>query len=305
MSNPALRGNDLTYDFFTLPDVEFTKKKGEVNETSKNKRSIEEINNLTGILNCKFNGDMDCQIKFLNTYLNKKENLIGKLNANFTSLQEEMKKIGSIYCNISGILSDLKNLSEENCDSESEINSYLNYEVLYKSISKNYLKQNNILEVEFKDFFEFLKNEINTFKDKCLIYDEIKEDYFKHINNMKSKQEKLFNVKNFQKWELSPEDLEKTDSFVLNDKEKAFKIMCFNDRKVVEKKLNKLGVCCYSVLNEIEKFKYYYGKVFNDHFSSISERNKEYLSDVFEVMKTLNNGNDKIKRSSSFKKGLS
>lgn len=190
---------------------------------------------------------------------------------------------------ISETFKQLRVLSEDYKDNKTEKETYQQMENTYKELSLNYKSQNNIIETDFKEFFDYYKLEVNTFKERTQLFEDYKEEYFKAYSNLKVKKEKLFNLKNIHKWELSIEDLETADNSLLNNKELAFSKMCKSDTIILNKKLTKLGVSAYSMLNEMNKFKFFYGKIFESHFSTLCERNTEFLSQIFAIIKSLGN----------------
>mmetsp|Transcript_27360 Transcript_27360/g.28462 ORF Transcript_27360/g.28462 Transcript_27360/m.28462 type:complete len:166 (-) Transcript_27360:48-545(-) len=158
-----------------------------------------------------------------------------------------------------------------------------------------YNSQINIVESEFKEFFDYFKLELTTYREKSQLFDEYKEDYYKSYNNLKNKKEKLFALKNTHKWELDPNHAQ--DEVPFSDKTACFKIMCHADNVNLRKKLKKLGVCSYSLLNEMHKFKVYYGKQFHRHFSTLTMRNKDFLTEIVSIIKTLSINTERIKKS--------
>lgn len=297
---PSIKASEILYDFLTVSnEIDFSKTKTDY-EISPSSNKLENLRNLQGILYCKYNKNYDTQNSFIKDYLKQKDNLLGKLYSAYSNLQDELKKVSNLVTIVSETYKQLKSISIEFHDPLTISDTYSNLEKIYKDLSCNYNKQVNIIETEFKDFFEYFRQEIISFKEKTEIFEDLKEEYFKAFKNLQSKKERLFILKNLQKWELKPEEFETADANVLNNKPLAFKIMCYEDSTALEKKLRKLGVCSYSLLNEMHKFKLFYGKMFHYHFSNMSARNTEFLSDVFLLIKVLNlNNNESIKRNNT------
>ena len=66
-------------------------------------------------------------------------------------------------------------------------------------------------------------------KSMFYIYEFVKNSYETFSKNLMNKKEELFQNKNFSKWELDNNFNEKELTFIQNDKEKAFEIMCADE----------------------------------------------------------------------------
>lgn len=296
---PTIKASNVIYDFLTITsDVEFAKKKFEYENISSTNK-LENFNNLQGILYCRYNPECDKQNGYIKEYIKTTDSLLSKLNNTYCAIQEEYKKISDLLNNLSDIYKQLKETSRDYDDPYPITQTYSVFENTYKDLGSNFGKQIGIIDREFIDFFDYFKQELVIFKDKVSIFEEYREEFFKAEKNLKSKKEKLFHVKNLQKWELAQEDLDKADGNILFNKELAMQLMCKNDSLNVEKRLKRLGVSSYSLLNEMHKLKIYYARAYHNHFSSLTERNSDFLSEVFSIVKTfsINNENLKFRRS--------
>ncbi len=292
---PTIKSSNLIFDFLTITnEVEFSKRKS-LYEDSSSTNKLENFNNLQGILYCRYNQETDKQSGYIKDYIKITDSLLSKLSGTYSAIEEQYKIISALMNNLSDIYKQLKDVSRDYDDPYSITQTYTVFENTYKDLGNNFNKQVGIIDKEFSDFFDYFRQELGIFREKVTIFEDYKEDYFKAEKNLKLKKEKLFNIKNLHKWELAQEDLEKADGNILYNKELAMQLMCKNDTVNVEKKLKRLGVSSYSLLNEMHKLKIYYSRVFHSHFSNLSERNSDFLSEVFSIIKTFTVNKENLK----------
>jgi len=285
---PLFKCSYLLYDFLTISDeIDFNKKKKEY-ELMDGVHKLKETKNLEGILYSKFNKTISSSQKVLKEYTNINEILLSKLTNNYNTLISDFEKIHFTLKNISDTYKQLKDLSEEFNDPFSITNTYSLLEKLNGELSSNYSKQMNLLEIDLKEFFEYHKNEFDTFKENINIYDENKREYISYNSSLKYKKEKLFKTNDIKKFEINPEDLENIDEQSIKEyRSVAFKIMCKPETKIVEDKRRKLGVCSFALINDFVKLRNTHSRSLRNHFIELSGKNNDLLADVFGLVKLL------------------
>lgn len=256
---------------------------------------LKDTRNLEGILYSKFNKEYSKQQKVLRDYVNINEILLSRLAIAYNNLKLDFEKISGSLINISEIYAQLKATSDEYFDPSPITDSYSMLEKLNKDWGLSYKKQINVFETDFKEYFEFLRVELDSMKEQISHYQDYKDEYLRYYNNLKGKKEKLFKTQALHKWEMSEEDLHKADSSLLSNKEAAFKLMCKKDSLVVEEKRRKLGVCCHSLLSDFFKVRSFHAKKFKNHFINLCGRNSEVLADVFGLVKLLHMNAQELK----------
>ena len=301
---PVVKASHLFYDFLTIKEETYFNKKKAEYEMTEGVHKLKDTINLEGILYSKFSKDLSKQQKVLRDYVNYNEILLGKLTAQYDVLKLDFEKISSTLNNISDLYKQLYETSDEYVDPFSMTNTYSTLRDLNKEWSKSYKKQIQVNEEDFKEFFDYYRCELEAIKEHITTYEENKQDYLRYYNTLKHKKEKLFKLGNPAKWELTDEDSANLDKSRIEDKHYAFSLMCKKDAKTVEDKRRQLGVICHNLQSDFLKMRSYHSRRYEKHFSDIAGKNKEVLSDVFNLVKILhmNSELEKKRRESNLEK---
>lgn len=284
---PVIKASNILYDFLTIrEESDFNKKKADY-EASEGVHKLHDTNNLEGILYSKFNKDLSKQHKILRDYVNINELLFAKLTEQYDVLKTDFEKISNTLQAISEIYKQLFETSEEFFDPFSMANTYSTMKDLNLQWSESYKKQSTVNEEDFKEFFDYYRCELDALKEHITVYQDSKDDYLRYYNSLKNKKEKLFKLKNSQRWEMSDEDLKNFDKSILNDKNLAFGVMCKNETQVVNNKRRQLGVVCHNLQSDFIRMRSYHSKRYERHFADLAGRNKDVIADVFNLVKLL------------------
>lgn len=291
-----IKSSTVLYDFLTITSESDFKKKKEDYENQEGVNKLKETKNLEGILYSRFNKDLSKQHKVLKEYVNLNEVLLSKLTQSYDVLKLDFLKVSDTLSSISEIYRQLKANSEEYMDPHPILNTYGMLEQLNKDWSTNYKKQTEVFEVDFKEYFDFFRVELDSIKEQITLYQDVKDEYLRYHTNLVHKKERLFNNQAMHKWEMSEEDFSKADASLLTDKAEAFRVMCYNDTKEVESKRRKLGVYCYALLDDFLKLRAYHSRKFKNHFINLCGRNTELLADSFGLVKLLHMNAQEMKQ---------
>lgn len=281
----SLKSSMILYDFISIEDIEVFNKKQKDYENMNNKSNLE-IENIEGIIKTCYNPIIDKQVLFIKNYISKKDNLLQKIINHYSLIQEENKKMSMLYKTLSEYYNELNIMSKENLDPEPLTNTYNFLYNVNNVISNSHCLQINLIETEFKDNFEYFKLETESFLEELKYYSDTKKDYFLSHNSLVHKKEKLFLLKNKNKWELSKENLNK--EFDYNNKSECLTFICEEESKKMHKKLIKLGICSSSIIRDLWVLKKYFSTLFNTNFKGICIRNKDLFADIFNLVKLAN-----------------
>ena len=203
IENKFFRTLPIIFEFLTLSQEEWNKKRVEKYNKMKPLR-LSQIPTLEGefhILINKLNDNKGSKIK---EEINKKSETFDELNIAIDEILSLIDKISLSFKSLGKAFLDLSKIYKVNNNNENNNDNIL-YNIfnrlssLSKIWSRNYLKEKDFLNSEFKLFFNYMNNENISFIKKYEEYKTIKDDYInkfekmKKIQNKNEKDLKIFN----------------------------------------------------------------------------------------------------------------
>lgn len=205
-------------------------------------------------------------------YTVNKIDILKKINKSYKNVIVLMQNISEKMIEISDLwkMAFDKSVKYYDCHNTSETYSIMSK--LMKEWSDIQKKQIDILNINIREYFRYIKNEFKDMKNmssrvinKQYTY---KKSYSKLINN----KENLFKEKEIEKWGLNESDL--TDKFsLLQDKNLAFMKMLPKETQKVNDSKQIYGALLNSVISEFERIR-----------ALNSNRNKENVSKFLELL---------------------
>lgn len=186
MENKFFRTLPIIYEFLTLSQEDWNKKR--IEKYNKMKvLSLEEIPTLEGefhILINKINDEKGMKIK---DEIEEKNSNFDELNIALDEILELLDKISLSFKKLSKAFLDLNKVYKNN---NTLFDFFKRLSSLSKVISRNYLKEKDFFENEFKYFFNNLNKENNSFSKKCEELRIVKDDYINKFEKMKKNKNK-------------------------------------------------------------------------------------------------------------------
>ena len=205
----------------------------------------------------------------------------------------------NFYVNIKYACKSLEN-AEKDFDILSQLNSKVNmskeitnifeeYSIFFKNWKNILSNQNEIFKAKIKNFFKY-QNKLNvSYSELIISREQIRNKFLNENTKLNSKKEKLFIIKDINKWEidefLNPNEREK----LFIDKDFAFSKMCTKDNQSVNNIFKQLGYANYNNLIELNKIIEERKKNFTENMKSFTEEFYPTLTDGINVWTTLTN----------------
>jgi len=249
----------------------------------------EDQKTLNGIL--KINNNYELEKYFINiaNFYKIENGLYERLNYN----------LKNFYVNIKYACKSLEN-AEKDFDILSQLNSKVNmskeitnifeeYSIFFKNWKNILSNQNEIFKAKIKNFFKY-QNKLNvSYSELIISREQIRNKFLNENTKLNSKKEKLFIIKDINKWEidefLNPNEREK----LFIDKDFAFSKMCTKDNQSVNNIFKQLGYANYNNLIELNKIIEERKKNFTENMKSFTEEFYPTLTDGINVWTTLTN----------------
>lgn len=167
ITSKEIKSSKILHDFLTIEN-EF--------EIFKSKYStrvpivISEFENIEGIINMKITPDDELSAQKIKSSIENSEATLKKLNTHFKSLNVQLENVGNKLKEISSCFNQLYQNSEMSLDQPEVINSYRMLTNLTNNWANCYPKQINTINLELREFFNYLRKETTTFKEVIYLF---------------------------------------------------------------------------------------------------------------------------------------
>ena len=223
--DPIIISSQLVFDFLYIgADVDFNSKK-KVYEKVKPVSDVQEFREVNENVKLSITSEKEGYLENIKDNTNININLFKKLNVNFKLLFEEMNNVINRMTEISNNWDQIFKASEKYFDSQVTCESYKQMSTLFKIWSKILKEQTDIVNIDIREHFKFIRKNFASMKELVNSIDSHKYNYQKNVKALMNKKEELFKKSDPTKWELDPKN--KSDfSIISTDKKTAIFKMC-------------------------------------------------------------------------------
>jgi sorting nexin-7/30/sorting nexin-8 len=287
ITDPIIRNNEILEEFLKNENFIDIKKKY---EKVKIPLKLNEYYSLQGKIDLSINKEREDKLKEIKEDINNNESLYKKLTMSIQQLNKEMNNVNIRINEISNIFDNLYSISEKYNYCGTIINAFKNSSQFYKKFYETNKKNLEIINVNFREYFKYIKNIYRGLKENLNTLELAKNNFYTTESKLNSKKESLFSKGDTSKWGLDKED--KTDvNSLLNNKTLAFEKMLFKENKNLYGIKKTYGFYLNKGLNEFERIRNYlslknieivfdYGNKFKLNLDELSEQYKEILNDL-------------------------
>ena len=163
LENPLLRSNELVEQFLTKNQEEFHNIKQKYKKISK-LVSMNEFHSLTGDFDVTFYNDQMHSPSYILQNIEKKRNILKDINLNLKNSINCMENLNKYLDILSKLFFNLENEYQSN---DYKFNSLDNLGRLLKNISDFYFEKKNFLDIQIREFFKYINQELKEIKNLC------------------------------------------------------------------------------------------------------------------------------------------
>ena len=288
VKNEEFKANEALIVFLNFNDrLQFEKKMKELNNYTPSP-NFDNIQTLSGKLNLL--DDDYASEKYLTTignFCKSQKNLFNKLNIALKSYCENI----SLACqSLEEISKCFEELFELNAGIEIKNEVPKTYNILsffFKECKQMMSKENEIIHKKIKRFFKLQKLMNNSFLEIVEQRENLKQKYMAENNKLYSKKEKLYSIKDINKWEII--DIDQLDKpRLLRDKDYAFQYICKKDSLNVDNIYKNLGYANYMIFFEFENIVNINIKSYVDNVKEIAKQIYPYFNNRMALWEKLN-----------------
>jgi sorting nexin-7/30/sorting nexin-8 len=189
VENPFFRTLPIVFEFLTLPQEEWEKKKQETYSKVK-PPSLANMPTLEGVLNVKINKTEDNKAVKLKSEIDKKVEGFDEINIAMDELLASIEKVSLCFKSVARAFLNLSKAHKQNEVMFEIFKRLLN---LSKTWSSNYLKERDFIRDELKYYFKFMNKENVSYLKKYEAFKMARDDYknkYEKVKKMPAKSQK-------------------------------------------------------------------------------------------------------------------
>ena len=221
VKDPIIKDSQILYDFlFVASENDFNNKK-KTYDNIKPLTEVQDFKSNDGKVNLLITGQNENYLENIKDNVNININIFKKINNSFKQLFNEMKAVVNRMEEISNYWTQLHKTSIKYFDSNTTCETYKQMGKLFKTWSKILSEQNNIINIDIREHFKFLRKNFVAMKDLGTVTEKMKTNYQKSAKNLMNKKEELY-----KKNEMSEESRTRSDYGMKDvNKSKALQLM--------------------------------------------------------------------------------
>ena len=248
--NPIIKYSQIFYDFISIEnEADFNKKKKEY-EKMKPPQNVNENQSLAGRVNIEVKKEKEIFFENIKDNISLNESLLLKLNENLKLLKVQIENVTMKIDEIVQIWNELCKNSTKYFDGDDIIQTYEHMSKLFTNWSDALKRHNNVVHIDIREYFKYVKNTFKSMKDLVSIVDSNRYYYNKNEKNLINKKEDLFRKGDINKWELDPSDRDNANK-LLQDRNTAL-------MKIIPKETN-------NVINIKKVYGYYLNRIIDEY----------------------------------------
>ena len=282
-----LRTSPITLHFLTLDESNFEKYKKNLDSNPFNLNiNLSNFKTIKGEIKVRLNKDKSIYVNNLLRIMVPTIDLYNKLKNSFNTLINDFNLISNHMKEISVLFEKLSVQAKDIRQSNEMKKIYLDLNNIFSTWSNSYSIQSKFFKEDFLEYFDYMNMEYNELDTIINQFQNQRNEYESFSNNLNLKKEELFESKDISKWEVE-EGKEKDIPFVINDKKKAFEIICYKENKVIEFEKRIIVIAINIIIQQFNKLKKYQGERIKKYFQKINSEKEIVFGDIYTLIKLI------------------
>ena len=282
-----LRTSPITFQFLTLDESNFEKYKKNLDSNPFNLNiNLTNFKTIKGEIKVTLTKDKAIYVNNLLRIMVPTIDLYNKLKNSFNILINDLNLISNHMKEISVLFDKLSTQAKDIKQSNEMKKIYSDLNNIFSTWSNLYLSQSKFFKEDFLEYFDYMNMEYNELDTIMKQFQNQRNEYESFANNLNLKKEELFESREISKWEVK-EGTEKDIPFVINDKKKAFEIMCYKENRVIEFEKRIIVIAINVIIEQFKKLKKYQGERIKQYFQKINSEKEIVFGDIYTLIKLI------------------
>ena len=280
IENESFKANEFIYAFLNYTDRNKFEAKMKEFSSITTSNYVEDYKTLDGKAIISLDEGNEKYFRNIAKFFNLQETVLRKLNGNlklfYNHLNNAIKALGDAEQNFEVLhLLNTKVLMKANITK-----TYGELNLFFKNWRKILIKQNILVKNQIKDFFKFINLEGQAYSDLIIRRQDLKIKYNEDFGALNYKKDKIFNLKDPNKFELDPNNQNVDINRMLNDKKYAFENLCYQETKELQSLSYQLGYANKMNIYELKKLIKDYDKRFILNLKKFDEEFYPTINDL-------------------------
>ena len=252
--HPLLRNSQIFYDFISISkENEFNNKKNEYNKL-KLPQKLYEHKTISGEGDTYITNDKEGDLNNIRDICILNQVNLSQITKSYKSLIESINIVSEQMKNISNIWNEIGISSNKLNDDENIINVYFAFSKLMSDWSEMEKKTINILNIQIREYFRYIKNEFHSIEELVNKVDNYKKTFYKDCEYLNYKKNVLFESGNISYWGIKDTNILNNPE-ILKNKLYIFPKMLPNETKNVILEKDIYAFYLNSLISEYERIK--------------------------------------------------
>jgi hypothetical protein len=276
--HPLIRNSEILFDFLSIEkDSDYHKKKQKYSKLT-GPTNVKEIKTLEGDIKISVTKEKEMYLQNIEDNCNINEDLLQKITKSYKTLMLLMTQSSEKMKEISDLWKLVYEKSTKYYDMHNTSETYNILSKVMQNWSEVEKKQMEILNINVREYFRYIKNEYHSMKDLGDIVESNKMIYKKAFDKLYYNKENLFKQQDLTQWGLSTSDLE-NKLMLLKNKELAFSKMLPEETKRVNMFKEFYGSYLNSIISEYERIRTLNAKRHKDNITIFIRHLTDCLTD--------------------------
>ena len=279
-SDPIIKNSQIFFDFLYIgAETDFNSKK-KVYEKVKSLSDVNEFRNENSKVEIMINSEKENYVENIKDNITNNINILKKINTSFKLLYDEVNAVTTRLDEIASLWAQMYKSSQKYFDHNTSCECYKQLSNLFVNWSKILKQQNNVVNVDIREHFKFMRKNFGAMKDLTNSLETPKSNYNKASKNLMYKKDDLFKRNDTAKWELDPHDKIEM-SKILNNKKAAFPLICKKETMNVIGLKEFYGLILNRIISEYERMRELNANlsknIINNNLKKLTDINGQFL----------------------------
>ena len=279
-SDPIIKNSQIFFDFLYIgAETDFNSKK-KVYEKVKSLSDVNEFRNENSKVEIMINSEKENYVENIKDNITNNINILKKINTSFKLLYDEVNAVTTRLDEIASLWAQMYKSSQKYYDHNTSCECYKQLSNLFVNWSKILKQQNNVVNVDIREHFKFMRKNFGAMKDLTNSLETPKSNYNKASKNLMYKKDDLFKRNDTAKWELDPHDKIEM-SKILNNKKAAFPLICKKETLNVIGLKEFYGLILNRIISEYERMRELNANlsknIINNNLKKLTDINGQFL----------------------------
>ncbi len=253
--HPVMRNSTIFYDFISCDNEEEVEKKKKSYDKLKPPENIRDMKTVEGQIKISVSNEKEIYLDNIKDYADLYIQTLEQITKAYKSLINFTHQASEKMLEISELWKKLYDSSKLYYDTNNTCESYNLMQKIMKGLSEVENKKLILMNNYIREYFRFVKNELNSMKDLTAKVYKQKESFHSDNTNLMNLKEKLFNLHDITYYELKDKNDLNYKQLLLKNKKLAFIKMLPNDTKRVQELKINYGFYLNSMISEYERLR--------------------------------------------------